>query len=63
MHPAPVNRGVEIASELVESPQSRIFQQMTNGMYMRMAMVSHILVQRGLLDAKTLEDAANVNFN
>jgi len=63
MHPAPVNRGVEIASDLVESPQSRIFQQMTNGMYMRMAMVSHILVQHGLLDPKTLEDAANVNFN
>ena len=28
MHPAPVNRGVEIKSELVEAPKSRIFKQM-----------------------------------
>ncbi|VDG18880.1 aspartate carbamoyltransferase catalytic subunit [Lactiplantibacillus mudanjiangensis] len=63
MHPAPVNRGVELASELVEAPQSRIFQQMTNGMYVRMAMVAHLLGQRGLLDARQLEEATHVNFN
>ena len=28
MHPAPVNRGVEIKSDLVEAPKSRIFKQM-----------------------------------
>ena len=27
MHPAPVNRGVEIKSELVEAPKSRIFSR------------------------------------
>ncbi|AYC29180.1 aspartate carbamoyltransferase catalytic subunit [Paenisporosarcina cavernae] len=43
MHPAPVNRGVEIASELVESDKSRIFKQMENGVYMRMAMLEFIL--------------------
>ncbi|MFC6182305.1 aspartate carbamoyltransferase catalytic subunit [Lactiplantibacillus daowaiensis] len=63
MHPAPVNRGVELASDLVEAPQSRIFQQMTNGMYIRMAMVAHVLVQRGLLDSHQLEEIKNVNFN
>ncbi|WP_221564143.1 aspartate carbamoyltransferase catalytic subunit [Alkalihalobacillus sp. TS-13] len=37
LHPAPVNRGVEIADELVEGPRSRIFKQMTNGVAIRMA--------------------------
>ena len=33
MHPAPVNRGVEIADDVVECEKSRIFKQMTNGVY------------------------------
>lgn len=37
MHPAPVNRGVEIDSTLVECKRSRIFKQMENGVYARMA--------------------------
>lgn len=49
MHPAPVNRGVELASDLVEAPQSRIFQQMTNGVYIRMAMIAKLLAAKGLL--------------
>lgn len=39
MHPAPVNRGVEIDTDLVESPKSRIFKQMENGVYVRKAMI------------------------
>ncbi|WP_455661775.1 aspartate carbamoyltransferase catalytic subunit [Pradoshia sp.] len=39
MHPAPVNRGVEIESGLVESEKSRIFKQMENGVYARMAVL------------------------
>lgn len=39
MHPAPVNRDVEIDSRLVESPQSRIFRQMTNGVLIRKAVL------------------------
>lgn len=39
MHPAPVNRGVEIDTDLVEAPKSRIFPQMHNGMLVRMAVV------------------------
>ncbi|CAM3124900.1 aspartate carbamoyltransferase catalytic subunit [Leuconostoc rapi] len=42
MHPAPVNRDVEIADELVEAPKSRIFEQMTNGVFARMAMLEYI---------------------
>ncbi|WP_114571238.1 aspartate carbamoyltransferase catalytic subunit [Exiguobacterium flavidum] len=43
MHPAPINRGVEIASELVEYPKSRIFEQMTNGVYARMAILERAM--------------------
>lgn len=43
MHPAPVNRDVEIADSLVEAPQSRIFEQMANGVYLRMAILTEIL--------------------
>ncbi len=43
MHPAPVNRDVEIASELVECGRSRIFQQVQNGVFVRMAILETIL--------------------
>ena len=43
MHPAPINRGVEIASECAEAPCSRIYKQMTNGVYIRMAVISLLL--------------------
>lgn len=43
MHPAPVNRGVEIADEVVECEKSRIYPQMTNGVYVRMAVISMAL--------------------
>jgi len=39
MHPAPFNRGVEIADEVVECNRSRIFKQMENGVYIRMAIL------------------------
>ncbi|QFT88801.1 Aspartate carbamoyltransferase [Bacillus sp. THAF10] len=45
MHPAPVNRGVEIAAELVECERSRIFKQMENGLYMRMAVLKRALTE------------------
>lgn len=43
MHPAPINRGLEIASELAECDKSRIYKQMTNGVYVRMAVISDTL--------------------
>lgn len=46
LHPAPVNRGVEIANELVESPKSKIFKQMENGVYIRMAVLKRALENR-----------------
>jgi len=43
MHPAPVNRGVEIDDELVEHPRSKIFTQMQNGVPIRMAVIERAL--------------------
>ena len=39
MHPAPFNRGVEVDDYVPECPKSRIFRQMTNGVYVRMAVI------------------------
>lgn len=43
LHPAPVNRDVEIDSDLVEAPKSRIFKQMENGVYTRMSILSQVI--------------------
>ena len=37
MHPGPINRGVEIDSDLADGPQSVILDQVTNGLAVRMA--------------------------
>ena len=37
MHPGPINRGVEIDSDLADSAQSVILEQVTNGLAVRMA--------------------------
>lgn len=39
MHPGPVNRGVEMTSLLIDSDQSWITQQVTNGVAIRMALL------------------------
>lgn len=39
MHPGPINRGVEIHSELADSENSVILQQVTNGIVVRMAVL------------------------
>lgn len=44
MHPAPVNRNVEIADDLVECDRSRIFKQMQNGVFVRMAVIKRALM-------------------
>ncbi|WP_025028490.1 aspartate carbamoyltransferase catalytic subunit [Caldalkalibacillus mannanilyticus] len=44
MHPAPFNRDVEIASCLIESPKSRIFKQVSNGVAVRMAVLEKALI-------------------
>jgi aspartate carbamoyltransferase catalytic subunit len=37
MHPGPINRGVEISSEVADSHQSVILNQVENGVAIRMA--------------------------
>ncbi|ASA23534.1 aspartate carbamoyltransferase catalytic subunit [Paenibacillus donghaensis] len=44
MHPAPVNRNVEIDDAVVESSQSLIFPQMANGVPVRMAVIERALL-------------------
>ena len=41
MHPGPINRGVELASEVADGPQSVILDQVTNGVAVRMAVLFH----------------------
>ncbi|GAB6071892.1 aspartate carbamoyltransferase catalytic subunit [Venenivibrio stagnispumantis] len=43
MHPGPVNRGVEIQSEIVYSNQSIILDQVENGLFVRMAIYKYLL--------------------
>jgi aspartate carbamoyltransferase catalytic subunit len=39
MHPGPMNRGIEIASEIADGPKSVILEQVTNGIAVRMAVM------------------------
>lgn len=47
MHPGPMNRGLEIASTVADSPQSLIKDQVTNGVAIRMAILYRLLAQEG----------------
>ena len=46
MHPGPMNRGIEISSDIADGPQSGILQQVTNGLAVRMA-VLYLVTQAG----------------
>ncbi len=52
MHPGPMNRGIEIASEVADGPRSVIQEQVEMGVAVRMA------VMEALLDPRRNEDAA-----
>jgi aspartate carbamoyltransferase catalytic subunit len=43
MHPGPVNRGVELAPEVIDSPQSLIAEQVESGLVVRMAILYELL--------------------
>ncbi|MEO0328581.1 MAG: aspartate carbamoyltransferase catalytic subunit [Pseudomonadota bacterium] len=47
MHPGPMNRGVEIASEVADGPQSVIETQVEMGVAVRMAVIETLLETRG----------------
>jgi aspartate carbamoyltransferase catalytic subunit len=46
LHPGPVNRGVEIESEVADGPQSVIMEQVTTGIAVRMAVMSITMANR-----------------
>ena len=46
MHPGPMNRDVEISGDVADGPQSVILQQVTNGLAMRMAILSMVMESR-----------------
>ena len=43
MHPGPMNRGVEITDAVADGPQSRVLQQVANGVAVRMAVLEALL--------------------
>jgi aspartate carbamoyltransferase catalytic subunit len=43
MHPGPVNRGVELSGEVIDSPQSLIEEQVASGLVVRMAILYELL--------------------
>jgi len=45
MHPGPINRGIEIASDVADGAQSRILEQVGNGVFVRMAVLSEVLAR------------------
>src|SRR5213080_4557382 len=47
MHPGPVNRGIEISSEVVDSARSLILDQVTNGVAVRMAILFLLIGMEG----------------
>ncbi len=47
MHPQPMNRGIEIASDVADGPQSVIRDQVRNGVAVRMAVLSAVCAGRG----------------
>ena len=55
LHPGPMNRGVEIASDVADGPYSVIMDQVTNGIAVRMA-VLYLLANRA--KAESVPEAA-----
>ena len=47
MHPGPMNRGIEISSQIADGPQSGILTQVTNGLAVRMAVLFLLTQARG----------------
>ncbi len=45
MHPGPINRGIEIASDVADGAQSRILEQVGNGVFVRMAVLGELLAR------------------
>jgi aspartate carbamoyltransferase catalytic subunit len=47
MHPGPVNRGIEMATEVADGPYSVILEQVANGVAVRMAILYLLIGAQG----------------
>jgi len=56
MHPGPVNRGVELAGEVIDSPQSLMTEQVASGLVVRMAILYELLASGGERPAPAVGD-------
>jgi aspartate carbamoyltransferase catalytic subunit len=56
LHPGPMNRGVEIASEVADGPYSVILDQVTNGVAVRMAVL--YLLLGGAAEDETIDETS-----
>ncbi|HYP48161.1 MAG TPA: aspartate carbamoyltransferase catalytic subunit [Thermoleophilaceae bacterium] len=57
MHPGPVNRGVELAAEVIDSPQALISEQVESGVVVRMAVLYELLAGRPTARTARLSEA------
>jgi aspartate carbamoyltransferase catalytic subunit len=57
MHPGPVNRGVELSGEVIDSPQSLMREQVAAGLVVRMAILYELLAANGERPEPTADDA------
>ena len=51
MHPGPVNRGIELSADAIDSPQALIGEQVKAGIAVRMAVLYELLVPSPMLQA------------
>ena len=47
MHPGPVMRNIDISDEVLASPKSLVLEQVKNGVFVRMAVLKHLLLDNG----------------
>jgi aspartate carbamoyltransferase catalytic subunit len=58
MHPGPVNRGVELSGQVIDSPQSLIAEQVASGLVVRMAILYELLTGSDRLPAPSSGEGA-----
>ena len=60
MHPGPVNRGVELSSEVIDSPQSLITEQVESGLFVRMAILYELLAGKGSDETEPISEPPRI---
>jgi len=63
LHPAPVNRGLEMDDAVVDHPQSKIFEQIKNGVWVRMAVIERALGGNEAWNTLSNKDESGIRMN